>query len=309
MANPRHLLGIEGRSREELLALLERAKACKAVLLQPSKKVGTLRGKVVVNLFFEASTRTRTSFEIAAKVLAADAVNWSSAGSSTSKGETLFDTVKNLEAMHPDAMVIRHAASGAAALVAQRVRCPVINAGDGAHEHPTQALLDAFTLQERWGSLQGRTVAIVGDIAHSRVARSDVLCLGALGAKVRVCGPTTLLPRGVEALGCSATSKLEEALAGVDAVIMLRIQTERLGDVRFPTTREYSKLFGLGSRSVRWLPEHALVLHPGPINRGVELAPEVADGPRSVILDQVENGVAVRMAVLHQLIAPEAPLA
>ena len=304
-----HLLGTEGLAREELLALLDHAKLCKALLGQPAGKAQTLRGKLVVNLFFEASTRTRTSFEIAAKKLAADAVNWTSSGSSTSKGETLFDTVKNIEAMGPDAIVIRHAASGAAQLVSQRVKCPVINAGDGAHEHPTQALLDAFTLRERWCSLDGRTVAIVGDIAHSRVARSNIFALRALGAKVRVCGPPTLMPRGIEALGCTATTSLAQALEGADAAMMLRIQLERIGDSRFPTTREYSKLFGLGLRSVQLLPEHALILHPGPINRGVELAPEIADGPRSVILDQVENGVAVRMAVLHRLIAPTAALA
>ena len=305
----RHLLGIEGLSREAILEILERARACKEVLRRPMKKVGTLRGKMVVNLFFESSTRTRTSFEIAAKVLSADAINWTASGSSTSKGETLFDTAKNLEAMRPDAMVIRHGASGAPHLVAERVRCPVINAGDGAHEHPSQALLDAFILRERLGELEGRTLAIVGDIAHSRVARSNILCLAALGAKVRVCGPATLLPKGIEALGCTTTTSLAKALEGADAVMMLRIQLERIGDSRFPTTREYSKLYGLGLANAELLAPHALIMHPGPINRGVELAPEIADGPRSVILDQVENGVAVRMALLHQLIDPEAPLA
>jgi aspartate carbamoyltransferase catalytic subunit len=305
----RHLLGIEGLSREHILGLLERAKACRTLLRSEVKKVGTLRGKVVVNAFFESSTRTRSSFEIAAKLLSADAINWSSAASSTTKGETLLDTVKNLEAMRPDAIVIRHASSGAAQLAADHVGCSVINAGDGAHEHPTQALLDAFTLQERWGSLQGKTIAIVGDIAHSRVARSEILCFTALGARVRVCGPPTLLPRGIEKLGCTRTSSLAEALSGVDAVVMLRIQSERIGEPRFPGTREYSRIWGLGLTNVKLLPAQALILHPGPINRGVELAPEVADGERSVILEQVESGVAVRMALLHALIAPDAPLA
>ncbi|WP_373049063.1 aspartate carbamoyltransferase catalytic subunit [Vulgatibacter sp.] len=299
MAHPRqHLLGIESLARQEIESILDSATSMKEVLRRDIKKVPALRGKTVINCFFESSTRTRSSFEIAAKILSADAVNWSSSGSSTSKGETLIDTAKNLEAMRPDIIVIRHGASGAPNLVASRVGCAVVNAGDGAHEHPSQALLDAFTLRERWGSLEGRTVAIVGDIRHSRVARSNVYCLQRLGAKVRLCGPPTMLPLGVEALGCEVTSDLRTAVGGADAVMMLRIQTERISESLFPTGREYSRYYGLSRAKLDWLKEDALVLHPGPINRGVELEPEVADGDRSVILDQVENGVAVRMAIL-----------
>ncbi len=307
MAFPhKHLLGIEPLARADLEAGLHPPPTMTVVMRRQIKTDPALRGKSVVNCFFESSTRTRASFEIAAKILSADAVNWSSAGSSTSKGETLLDTARNLEAMRPDVLVIRHASSGAPHLVASRVGCAVVNAGDGAHEHPSQALLDAFTLRERWGSLDGRTVAIVGDIRHSRVARSDILALGKLGAKVRVCGPPTMLPEGVEALGCTATYDLREALRGADAAMMLRIQSERLGESLFPTTREYSRLYGLNLERAGWLAPDGLILHPGPVNRGVELAPEVADGPRSVILDQVENGVAVRMAILL-LVAGGAP--
>lgn len=294
----RHLLGIESLGREDVEDVLTLATSMKEVLRRDLKKVPTLRGKSVINCFFESSTRTRSSFEIAAKILSADAVNWTSSGSSTSKGETLIDTAKNLEAMRPDVLVIRHASSGAPHLVASRVKCAVVNAGDGQHEHPSQALLDAFTLKERFGSLEGRTIAIVGDIRHSRVARSNVLCLTKLGATVKLCGPPTMIPPGIEALGCTTTHDLKTALQGADAVMMLRIQTERITESLFPSGREYSRLYGLDPKKLAWLPEHAVVLHPGPINRGVELSPDVADGPRSVILDQVENGVAVRMAIL-----------
>jgi aspartate carbamoyltransferase catalytic subunit len=299
MAHPRqHLLGIESLSRQEIEEILDSATSMKEVLRRDIKKVPALRGKTVINCFFESSTRTRSSFEIAAKILSADAVNWSSSGSSVSKGESLVDTAKNLEAMRPDILVIRHGASGAPHLVASRVGCAVVNAGDGAHEHPSQALLDAFTLRERWGSLEGRTVAIVGDIRHSRVARSNVYCLQRLGARVRLCGPPTMLPLGIEELGCEVTSNLRKAVDGADAVMMLRIQTERITEPLFPTAREYSRYYGLSPAKLPWLKESALILHPGPINRGVELDPEVADGKQSVILDQVENGVAVRMAIL-----------
>jgi aspartate carbamoyltransferase catalytic subunit len=294
----RHLLGIESLGRADVEDVLALATSMKEVLRRDLKKVPTLRGKSVINCFFESSTRTRSSFEIAAKILSADAVNWTSSGSSTSKGETLIDTAKNLEAMRPDVLVIRHASSGAPHLVASRVKCAVVNAGDGQHEHPSQALLDAFTLKERFGSLEGRTIAIVGDIRHSRVARSNVLCLTKLGAKVKLCGPPTMIPPGIEALGCTTTHDLKTALQGADAVMMLRIQSERITESLFPSGREYSRLYGLDPKKLAWLPEHAVVLHPGPINRGVELSPDVADGPRSVILDQVENGVAVRMAIL-----------
>ncbi len=305
----KHLLGIEGLSREDILGVLAQAKVFKEVLRRPIKKVPALRGKTVINLFFEASTRTRSSFEIAAKVLSADAVNWTSSGSSVSKGETLVDTAKNLEAMRPDLLVIRHASSGAPHMVARNVRCAVINAGDGAHEHPSQALLDAFTLTEKLGELAGRTVVIVGDITHSRVARSNLLCLRALGAKVRVCGPPTMIPLGIEQYGCTVHYSLGEALKDADAVMMLRIQTERMAEPLFPSGREYSRLYGLGLKNAELLKPDAVILHPGPINRGVELAPEVADGPRSVILDQVENGVAVRMALIYLLCGGEAAAA
>lgn len=293
-----HLLGIEPLSSQDIVEILDSAVSAKEVLRSDLKKVPALRGRVVINAFFENSTRTRASFEIAAKILSADAVNWSSSGSSVSKGESLIDTAKNLEAMRPDILVVRHGAAGAAQLIASRVGCTVVNAGDGAHEHPSQALLDAFTLRQRWGSLEGRTVAIVGDIRHSRVARSNIHLLGKLGAKVRVCGPPTMLPPGIEALGCESTSDLREAVTGADAVMMLRIQTERISESLFSTAREYSRFFGLSRSKSSWLKDDALILHPGPINRGVELEPEMADGPHSVILDQVENGVAVRMAIL-----------
>ncbi len=298
----RHLIGLEGLSRGEILQVLDLATSMKEVLSRPVKKVPSLRGKNVVNLFFETSTRTRSSFEIAAKVLSADSLNWTSAQSSTTKGETLLDTAKNLEAMRPDVLVVRHSASGAPNFLARHVGCSVVSAGDGAHEHPSQGLLDCFTLRERFGSLEGRTVAIVGDISHSRVARSDLHSLPKLGAKVRLCGPPTMIPQGVERLGATVHHDLRTAVDGVDAVVMLRIQHERIGDPLIPNTREYSKFWGLNAKkAAEWLKPDAVILHPGPINRGVELSSDVADGPRSVILDQVQNGVAVRMAILYLL--------
>ncbi len=307
-----HLLDIERLAREEIERVLDLARELKAAhgrgaLAQP------LAGKLVALLFFEPSTRTRSSFEIAAKRLGAQTVVWTSQGSSVSKGETLLDTALNLEAMGPDALVVRHAASGAAGLVASRVGCAVLNAGDGAHEHPSQALLDAFTLRERWGSLEGRTVVIVGDIAHSRVARSNLWCLTRLGARVRLCAPPTLLAPGLDRLGepgrVTLHERLDRALEGADAIMMLRIQLERQGGgpPLVPSLREYARLFGLSERVAGELPAGALVLHPGPINRGVELAHAVADGPRSVILEQVENGVAVRMAALSLLVGGGRP--
>jgi len=298
----RHLIGLEGLSREEILQVLDLATSMKEVLSRPVKKVPSLRGKNVVNLFFETSTRTRSSFEIAAKVLSADSLNWTSAQSSTTKGETLLDTAKNLEAMRPDVLVVRHSASGAPNFLARNVSCAVVSAGDGAHEHPSQGLLDCFTLRERFGSLEGRTVAIVGDISHSRVARSDLHSLPKLGVKVRLCGPPTMIPQGIEQLGATVHHDLKTAVEGVDAVVMLRIQHERIGDPLIPNTREYSKFWGLkAKKAAEWLNPDAVILHPGPINRGVELSSDVADGPRSVILDQVQNGVAVRMAILYLL--------
>jgi len=310
----RHLIGLEGLSREEIVEVLTLATSMKEVLRRPLKKVPTLRGKAVVNLFFEASTRTRTSFETAAKILSADAVNWTAATSSVTKGETLVDTARNIEAMGPDVLVIRHPAGGAPQLVADRVSCSVVSAGDGAHEHPSQGLLDLYTLAEHFthagghtgppdfGTLDGKTVAIVGDISHSRVARSDLFGLQKLGARVRLCGPPTMIPIGIEALGASVHHRLRDAVEGADAVVMLRIQHERIGDPLIPGTREYSKLWGLNEKkAAEWLTPTCAILHPGPINRGVELSPEVADGARSVILEQVENGGAVRMAILYLL--------
>jgi len=303
----RHLIGLEGLSREEILEVLDLAVSMKEVLSRPVKKVPSLRGKSVVNLFFETSTRTRSSFEIAAKVLSADALNWTASGSSVTKGETLLDTAKNLEAMRPDVLVVRHSASGAPNFLARHVGCAVVSAGDGAHEHPSQGLLDCFTLREKLGGLENRTVAIVGDISHSRVARSDLHSLPKLGARVRLCGPPTMIPQGVEALGATVHYDLRSAVEGADAVVMLRIQHERIGDPLIPNTREYSKFWGLNARkAAEWLKPSAVILHPGPINRGVELSSDVADGPHSVILDQVQNGVAVRMAILY-LLAGGAP--
>ncbi len=300
MKRRRHLLGIEGMGRSDLEAILSRARQLKRDLAA-GKLERSLAGKVVANLFFEDSTRTRSSFEIAAKHLGAEVLNWTTKGSSVSKGETLLDTVRNIDAMGVFALVIRHSSSGAPELVSRHVEAAVVNAGDGTHEHPSQALLDAMTLTEHLGALDGRRVAIVGDILHSRVARSNVLCLTALGAQVVLCGPPTLMPKGAEALGAQVTYELEAALEGADAVMMLRVQLERMADAYLPSAREFSKHWGLtAARSAR-LRDRALVLHPGPINRGVELASEVADGPRSVILEQVENGVAVRMAILEAL--------
>lgn len=292
----RHLLGIEGWRRADIEALLDRAEAH---LPGGSASSSVLQGRVVANVFFEDSTRTRTSFEMAAKTLGAEVLNWTAQGSSVSKGETLLDTVRNIEATGPVALIIRHRSSGAPHLVVRHVRCAVINAGDGTHEHPSQALLDAFTLRRHWGKLDGRTVLIVGDILHSRVARSNILCLKALGARVVVCGPPTLIPVGIEQLGAEVALHLEPVLPQADAVMCLRLQTERQSESFFPSTREFSRLYGLNANRARQMKAGALVMHPGPINRGVELAPAVADGARSVILEQVANGVAVRRAILE----------
>jgi aspartate carbamoyltransferase catalytic subunit len=305
----RHLLGIEQLATEDILQILDLAETFLEINERPIKKVPTLRGRTVFNLFLEPSTRTRTSFEIAAKRLSAEAVNISGSTSSATKGETLIDTVKNLDAMSADVIVMRHGLSGAAELVARNVDASVINAGDGTHEHPSQALLDAFTIRAHKKSFSGLEVAIVGDIAHSRVARSDLFCLAKLGANVRLCAPSTLMPLGVEKLlGPELASKLnvyrriEDALEGADVVMMLRIQAERLsGAGFFPTTREYSRTFGLNRQRLALAKSDAVVMHPGPINRGVELDPEIADGARSVVLDQVKRGVAIRMALLYLL--------
>lgn len=299
----RHLLGIEGLTRAEITALLDAAESFFDVSRRSVRKVPTLRGKTIVNLFFEPSTRTRTSFELAGKRLSADVINISTSTSSAVKGETLLDTAQNLQAMQPDVLVIRHSASGAPHHVAARVRAAVVNAGDGTHEHPTQALLDAFTIRRHKGRIEGLTVAICGDILHSRVARSNALLLNGLGAAVRFAGPRTLLPTAAESLGAEVFDRLEPALEGADVVMMLRVQRERLQGAFLPTSREYSRAFGLNAARLQLAKPDAIVMHPGPMNRGVEIDPAIADGRQSVIMDQVEAGVAVRMAVLWMLAA------
>jgi aspartate carbamoyltransferase catalytic subunit len=346
---PRHLVSIADLDAAEIVRILDHGDRYSALANEPIKKLTSLRGRTVINLFFEASTRTRTSFELAAKRLSAEAINITSSASSISKGETLIDTAENLQAMYPDVIVVRHSFGGAAAMLADHVSCAVINAGDGQHEHPTQALLDAATIRRMKGkpspasatseasrgvappappmgpqkggsvphvgsigaSLEGLEVAIVGDIAHSRVARSNILCLTKLGVRIRLVAPLTLIPRGIELIGGDVTrervrivNRLEDGLDGVDVVMMLRIQHERFeGEAsRFPNTRELSRTFGLSERTLGFAKPDAIVMHPGPINRGVELAPQVADGPRAVILQQVSWGVAIRMAVLERAV-------
>jgi aspartate carbamoyltransferase catalytic subunit len=302
----RHVLGLEGWAREDMLQVLDLAERFHTLNEGVVKKSPSLRGRTVINMFLEPSTRTRTSFELAAKRLGADAINFTPQASSTVKGETLLDTARNLEAMRPDVLVLRHASSGAAAQIARHVTAAVVNAGDGTHEHPSQGLLDCATIRrhKRPGArdLAGLTVAICGDLAHSRVARSDVHGLNIMGARVRVAAPRTMIPVGFELLGCEVFDRVEPAVEGADVVIMLRIQKERAaGPSLFPNNREYSRYFGLGPRLFARLAPDAIVMHPGPVNRGVELDPLIADGPRSVILDQVTWGVAVRMALLHLL--------
>jgi aspartate carbamoyltransferase catalytic subunit len=297
----RHLLGISDLDPEEIDLILQTALAMKEVGTRPIKKVPTLRGRTVINLFFEPSTRTRMSFELAEKRLSADTLGMTTAGSSVVKGETLADTARTIEAMSPDVIVMRHASSGAPHQIAKICRASVINAGDGMHEHPTQALLDALTMMERKGRLKGLRVAIVGDLVHSRVLRSNVLLLTRMGAEVCACGPATLLPPGIESLGVRVTTSLDEAIDGADVVMMLRVQHERMHGLFLPSVREYFTLFGLTAARLARAADDVIVMHPGPMNRGVEIASEVADGPWSVILDQVANGVAVRMAVLYLL--------
>ncbi|HEX9636448.1 MAG TPA: aspartate carbamoyltransferase catalytic subunit [Acidobacteriota bacterium] len=293
------LLGIEPLEADEIQLILDTAESFKEVSTREIKKVPALRGKTVINFFLEPSTRTRTSFEIAEKRLSADTLSLAAATSSLVKGETLYDTALNLEAMQPDFLVVRHSSAGAPHFLASICRASVINAGDGAHEHPTQALLDALTIREKKRRLEGLRVAIVGDIAHSRVARSNFHLLTKMGASVVACGPPTLLPPELERFGVEVTCDLDRALAGADVVMMLRIQLERQKALNFPTLREYHQLYGLTRARLGRAKPDAIVLHPGPINRGVEIASEVADGSGSVILEQVTNGVAVRMAVLY----------
>ncbi|MDO8426997.1 MAG: aspartate carbamoyltransferase catalytic subunit [Deltaproteobacteria bacterium] len=296
------LLGIEDLKAEEIELILSTAESFKEVSTREIKKVPTLRGKTVINLFYEPSTRTRTSFEIAAKRMSADAVNISVSTSSVVKGETLKDTAKNLEAMKPDCIVVRHSSSGTPHMLANYVGCSVVNAGDGAHEHPSQALLDMLTVRERKGKIAGLKIAIIGDIAHSRVARSNIYGFTKLGAEVMVAGPPTMMPAGIEGLGCRATTDMDTALRGADVIMMLRIQLERQKESFFPTVREYSMVYGLDEAKLKKAKEDVIILHPGPINRGVEISSEVADGPYSLILDQVTNGVAVRMAIFYLLL-------
>ncbi|KPH82131.1 aspartate carbamoyltransferase catalytic subunit [Bosea vaviloviae] len=297
----RHLLGIEGLSHLDIEALLDRADAYVALSRQVEKKTATLRGRTQINLFFEPSTRTQASFELAGKRLGADVMNMSVASSSVKKGETLIDTAATLNAMRPDIIVVRHHAAGAVNLLARKVGCSVVNAGDGAHEHPTQALLDALTIRRNKGRIAGLTVAICGDILHSRVARSNIILLNALGAKVRLIAPSTLLPAGIERMGVEIFTDMNKGLDGADIVMMLRLQLERMHGAFVPSSKEYFRYYGLDRDKLERAQADALVMHPGPMNRGVEISSEVADGAQSLIREQVEMGVAVRMAVLDAL--------
>lgn len=298
----RHLLGIGSLSPQDIELLLDRAEAAVAISRRPDKKISTLRGRTQINLFYEASTRTQSSFELAGKRLGADVMNMAVASSAVKKGETLIDTAMTLNAMRPDILVIRHSAAGAAALLAQKVGCSVINAGDGAHEHPTQALLDALTIRRAKGKLARLVVAICGDVLHSRVARSNIILLNAMGAQVRVIAPSTLLPAGIERMGVERFTRIEEGLKGADVVMMLRLQRERMAGAFVPSIREYFRFHGLDAAKLKVAKEDAIVMHPGPMNRGVEIASAIADGPQSVIQEQVEMGVAVRMAVMEALL-------
>ncbi len=295
------LLGLAALSSEEIALLLEAAEPFKEVSGREIKKVPALRGKTVVNLFFEPSTRTRTSFELAAKRLSADVVNFSPSSSSVVKGETLLDTARNIESMQADILVLRHSSAGAAEILAKNIRLSVINAGDGWHEHPTQALSDLFTIQEKKGQVRDLQVAIVGDLAHSRVARSNIHALTKMGANVRVVGPPTMIPPFLQRLGVEVFYDLDKAISGVDVVIMLRLQLERQGRSLFPSIREYARLYGLTAERVQRAAKDVLVMHPGPVNRGVEISHDVVDSSSAVILDQVSNGVAVRMGLMYLL--------
>lgn len=297
----RHLLGLEGMTKEEIDLILQTATSFKEVLNRPVKKVPTLQGYTIVNLFFEASTRTRISFELAEKRLSADAINFTTSGSSTAKGETLLDTAKNIESMKVDMVVIRHSAAGAPKFLSERLKGNILNAGDGAHEHPTQGLLDIMTIHEKFGDLKGLRVVIVGDIAHSRVAMSNIHGLKAMGADVAVCAPSTYLPRDVNKFGIKVYTDISDAIRHADVLNVLRIQLERQSLGLYPSNREYHEEFGITKDKLKMAPKPITILHPGPINRGVEITSDVADSEHSLILDQVLNGVAVRMAVLYLL--------
>ncbi len=296
-----HVLGIAALENSDIHLIIEASFLCKKILARSSSKLDTLKGRTVVNLFYESSTRTRSSFEIAERRLSADILNFASATSSVNKGETLVDTVRNLQSMAPDVIVIRHSSSGTPHLLTKICKASVVNAGDGMHEHPTQAFLDAVTILEKRPTLKGLKIAICGDIRHSRVARSDVMLFSRLGAQVWVCGPPTLIPEGIETLGCRTTYSIDAALEGADIVMGLRIQQERQKEAFFPSIKEYFQLYGLTAERLQRSSKNVLVMHPGPMNRGVEIDSEVADGPYSVILDQVTNGVAARMAILYLL--------
>jgi aspartate carbamoyltransferase catalytic subunit len=301
MLSVKHLLGIKYLNREDIALILQTAETFLDVINRPIKKVPSLRDITIVNLFFENSTRTRLSFELAEKRLSADTLNFTASSSSVSKGETLIDTVNNILSMKVDMVVMRHPQAGAAHFLSEQVNSIIVNAGDGAHEHPTQALLDAFSIKRKLGSVEGKKVVIVGDILHSRVALSNIFCLQKLGAEVAVCGPPTLIPRHIESLGVRVETDLRKALEWCDVANMLRIQLERQDIKYFPSLREYSSLYGLNAAYLESLSKEIVIMHPGPINRGIEISSDVADGPHSIILDQVENGVAVRMAVLYLL--------
>ena len=294
-----HILGMEQFSRQDIAHILATAESFKEISSRSIKKVPVLRGRTVINLFFEPSTRTRLSFEVAAKRMSADTFNISASTSSTTKGETLIDTARNISAMHPDVIVLRHSSSGASQLLSQHVQAAVINAGDGAHQHPSQSLLDLMTVHEHKGRLDGLKIAIIGDITHSRVARSNIQGFTTMGSSVHVFGPATLVPQHIESLGAIRAHSMHDALNGADVVMALRIQQERLHDPLLPSLREYAQRFGLSHEPLTWAKKDAIIMHPGPVNRGVEMNPEIADSPRSVILDQVSNGVAVRMALLY----------
>jgi aspartate carbamoyltransferase catalytic subunit len=298
----RHILSLEDLSAADIGLILRVAESFKEISGRPIKKVPTLRGKTIINLFFEPSTRTRLSFEIAAKRMSADTFNISTAGSSTVKGETLIDTARNLEAMNPDVIILRHSSSGAPRLLAEHLKTSVINAGDGTHEHPSQGLLDLMTVKEKKGELAGLKIAIIGDITHSRVAHSDIIGFSKMGAEVCVWGPATLVPMGIDTLGATVCATMEEAVTGADVVMALRIQKERQKDPLLPSFREYAKFFGINPRVLERAKQDVVIMHPGPMNRGIELDPVLADGARSLILEQVTNGVAVRMALLYLLL-------
>lgn len=297
----RHLIGIKNLTVEDIQTILQTSAQFKEVLQRPIKKVPSLRDVTIANMFFENSTRTKLSFELAEKRLSADIINFSSSGSSVSKGETLLDTVQNILAMKVDIIVLRHSSVGAAKFIADRVKAQVVNAGDGTHEHPTQALLDAYSIQEALGYIKGANVAIIGDILHSRVALSNIICLNKLGAKVTVCGPPTLIPKFIQSLGVHVDYDLDRVLNHCDVANVLRIQTERMDLQYFPSANEYAQFFGINKARLDRLNKKIILMHPGPINRGVELSTDAADSEQSIILDQVENGVAVRMAILYLL--------